>query len=192
MNIQRAVTAVATIDGVGVRRAYRRAIRHGRSNTQCSPEEETAYGTLRLLTLATLRLPDLALYAHLLHACGDDDADEDSGPLPRPIVRGLSDVAAGAMRLAHRALETHANRVHYEVDAWLARTFEQASAQLDVIGADQDAVPIMVEQTRRATVALTRATAATAHDPMLVPEQVAAAQAHLLAVYLIATEAACT
>jgi len=192
MNIQRAVTAAATIDGADVRRAYRRAIRHGSHNTQCSPEEETAYGTLRLLTLATLRLPDLALYAHLLHACGDDEADEDSGPLPRPIVRGVSDVAAGAMRLAHRALETHANRLRYDVDGWLARMVDQTSAQLETVAADDDAIPIMVEHARRATVALTRATAATAHDPMLVPEQVAAAQAHLLAVYLIATEAACS
>ena len=37
------------------------------TNTGCMPEEERLYGTLRLLTLATLRLPDLAMIAQLVH-----------------------------------------------------------------------------------------------------------------------------
>ena len=47
-----------------------------------------------------------------------------------------------------------------------------------------------LEETRSATVALTRATAATAGDRMLVPEQLADGLGHLLAIYLIARAAA--
>jgi hypothetical protein len=49
-------------------------------------------------------------------------------------------------------------------------------------------LPVMLDQARLATLALTRATASTANDPMLVPGQVADALAHLLAIYLIAVE----
>ena len=51
-------------------------------------------------------------------------------------------------------------------------------------------IPFSVEQVRLATVALTRATAATATDPMLVPVEAANGLGHLLAVYLIASAAA--
>jgi hypothetical protein len=188
MNIDQAVAAAAATRAPEVRRAYRRAVAHGIHNTQCTPEQESAYGTLRLLTLTTLRLPDLVLYAHLLHVYGDEN---DEGRLPRPVVRGVSDVAAGALRLAHRALETHGHAVQYDTAVWVDRVIEHAGRELDDVALDDDApVPIVIEQVRRATIALTRATAATADDPMLVPEQVAAGLAHLLAVYLIATEAA--
>ena len=46
-----------------LRNAYAAAVSHGARNTRCAADEERAYGTLRLLTLATLRLPDLFLYA---------------------------------------------------------------------------------------------------------------------------------
>jgi hypothetical protein len=188
MNIDQAVAAAAATRAPEVRRAYRRAVAHGIHNTHCTPEQESAYGTLRLLTLTTLRLPDLVLYAHLLHVYGDEN---DEGRLPRPVVRGVSDVAAGALRLAHRALETHGHAVQYDTAVWVDRVIEHAGRELDDVALDDEApVPIVIEQVRRATIALTRATAATADDPMLVPEQVAAGLAHLLAVYLIATEAA--
>lgn len=45
-----------------------------------------------------------------------------------------------------------------------------------------------MDQARLATIALTRATASTANDPMLVPGQIADALAHLLAIYLVAVE----
>jgi len=48
----------------------------------------------------------------------------------------------------------------------------------------------VIKQARRATIALTRATAATANDLMLVPGQLAAGLRRLLAVCLIATEMA--
>jgi len=56
--------------------------------------------------------------------------------------------------------------------------------------AEDDELLVALEETRSATVGLTRATAATAGDRMLVPEQLAAGLGHLLAIYLIARAAA--
>jgi hypothetical protein len=55
---------------------------------------------------------------------------------------------------------------------------------------DQAEISVALNQARLATVALTRATAATADDPMLVPAEAANGLGHLLAVYLIAIAAA--
>lgn len=88
-----------------MRDAYAAAVSHGARNTRCAPDEERAYGTLRLLTLATLRLPDLFLYAHVAQAfCEDPEVDR----VPAVVVDAVRAIAAGALRLAHRALETHA------------------------------------------------------------------------------------
>jgi len=49
---------------------------------------------------------------------------------------------------------------------------------------------VALEQARLATLALTRATASTANEPMLVPGQIADALGHLLVIYMIAVEVA--
>ena len=72
---------------------------------ECTAEEERTYSPLRLLTLATLHLPDLALYAYLLDVI-DEDAEVDR--VRDVLVEEMGATAAGALRLAHRALETHA------------------------------------------------------------------------------------
>jgi hypothetical protein len=62
---------------------------------------------------------------------------------------------------------------------------------LDCQGSAEDDEPLVaLEEARSAAVALTRATAATAGDRMLVPEQVANGLGHLLAIYLIGKAAA--
>ena len=91
--------------------AYERAVSHGATNTLCTPEEESAHGMLRLLTLATLRLPDLYLYGYLLEAVDEDPSVE---PVPPIVASRLGGIAAGALRLAHRALETHAHELGYD------------------------------------------------------------------------------
>ena len=98
MDINQALAVAAAADEPELRRAYGAAVANGGANTGCTAEEERAYGLLRLLTLALLRLPDLALCAHVVHLVGEVDED----PL---LARTLGDVAAGALRLAHRALE---------------------------------------------------------------------------------------
>jgi hypothetical protein len=182
MNIGQAVTIAAAADEPRLRRAYAAGIARGASNTQCSAEEERTYGTLRLLTLATLRLPDLFLYVHIVEVlAGDPDCDR----VPTVAIRAITSPAAGALRLAHRALETHARDVGYEVDAWVDRALEHAGA---LLSSEVDAkAPVLLDHARLAAIALTRATAATADDRMLVPDELSCGLAHLLAVYLVAT-----
>lgn len=182
MDMNRAVAIAATADEPEMRRAYAAGVARGASSTLCTAEEERTYGTLRLLTLATLRLPDLFLYAHIVEVLA---GDADEGRVPLVAVRALGETAAGALRLAHRALETHARDVGYEADAWIDGALEHAGALL-VSQVDAQA-PALVDEARLATIALTRATAATADDRMLVPQEVANGLAHLLAVYLVAT-----
>ena len=97
--MSRAVAIAAAADEPGLRRAYAAGIAHGARNTQCSAEEERAYGTLRLLTLATLRLPDLFLYAHIAARSFDEDPDVE--PVPPVVVRAVEDDRGG--RAAARA-----------------------------------------------------------------------------------------
>jgi len=179
MSINRAVAIAAATDQTGLRSSYERAVSHGAANTLCTPEEERAYGTLRLLTLAMLRLPDLYLHAHLLEALDEDPTIE---PLPSLVTSQLSEIAAGALRLAHRALETHAHELGYEVGAWVVRALERARTELC-----GDPELVLVDQARRCAIALTRAIAATAGEAMLVPGELADGLARLLVLYVIAT-----
>ena len=161
---------------------YGRAVAFGVANTQCSSEREREFGALRLLTLATLRLPDVALYGELLHS----HAEERCACCL--VAQTLIGASSGAMRLAHRALEMHALELGYRADAWVERAVDGIGDELSGTVADDVGLPVALEQARRATLALTRATAATANEPMLVPGQIADALAHLLVIYLIAVE----
>jgi hypothetical protein len=182
MSVNRAVAIAAAADRNELRLLYGQAVSHGAANTLCTPEEERGYGTLRLLTLATLRLPDLYLYAHLLEALDEDATVE---PVPPIVTSQLGGIAAGALRLAHRALETHADELGYERGAWVERVLERARVQLcgDLASREWP----LVDEARRCAIALTRAIAATAGDGMLVPGELAEALARLLVLYLIAT-----
>jgi len=156
-----------------LRKSYEVAFAHGATKTACRPDEERLYGTLRLMTLAILRLPDLAMIAQLMHIDNED----------RVVLRVACDVAGGALRLAHRALETHGRDVGYEIDAWIDDTLLTAAVEL---AREHDEVPVVIEQVRLATLALTQAAAATGEDRMLVPDGLAKSLRHLLVVYVIA------
>jgi len=182
MSVNRAVAIAATTDETELRSSYERAVSHGAANTLCTPEEESARGTLRLLTLATLRLPDLYLYAYVLEAVDEDPSVE---PVPSIVASRLGEIAAGAQPLAHHALETHARDLGYEPGVWVDRALEHARAQLS--GDVERARRPLVDQARRCAIALTRAIAATATEAMLVPGELADGLACLLALYLIAT-----
>ena len=73
MDINRAMALAAAGDEPELRRAYGAAVSHGAKNTGCTAEVERAYGTLRLLTLALVRLPDLAVCAHFLDMVGEPE-----------------------------------------------------------------------------------------------------------------------
>jgi hypothetical protein len=178
------LVAVAALDARRRRAMYGRAVAFGVANTQCSSARERQFGALRLLTLATLRLPDVALYGELLHSYAGD---------PRAcclVAQTLIGAASAAIRLAHRALEMHAVEVGYRTDFWVQRWVEGTGDHLSGSVVEHEALPVALEQARLATLALTRATASTANEPMLVPGQIADALAHLLVIYLLAVEVA--
>jgi hypothetical protein len=180
-NMAEAVARAAAADAACLRRAYAAGVAHGAASTGCTAEEERTYSPLRLLTLAALYLPDLAVYAYLLDVMDEDD---EVDRVRAGLAGELGARAAGALRLAHRALETHARNVGYESGAWLERVLDHASASL-WHQADRD-VPVLFEHARGAAVALIAATAATADDRMRVPEEVSHGLSDLLVVYLIA------
>jgi hypothetical protein len=135
---------------------------------------------LRLLTLATLRLPDVALYGELLRC----HAAERRACCV--VAQTLIGASSGAMRLAHRALEMHALELGYRTDAWVQQAVAGAGDELRGSTEKEEGLPVALEQARLAALALTRATASTANEPMLVPGQIADALGHLLVIYLIA------
>ena len=67
MKIEQAVDEAARASDAQLRKSYEVALAYGATNTGCRPDEERLYGTLRLVTLAILRLPDLAMIAQLMH-----------------------------------------------------------------------------------------------------------------------------
>ncbi len=168
--------------GSGDRRSlYARAVARGVANTHCSIEQERRYGALRLL--ANLRLPDLAVYGGLRHS------QDGEGCAACFVAQALIAASSGAMRLAHRALEMHSRDVGHRVDAWLERALERARNELHQ-SKPAEGSPGTLDQARLVTLALTRAIASTANDPMLVPGQVADALTQLRTIYLIAIEIA--
>ena len=68
--LRRAVALAARADADDVEYAYWSAVAEGAMDTQCCAECERGHGTLRLLTLALLRLQELAVQAHLIDAGG--------------------------------------------------------------------------------------------------------------------------
>src|SRR6185437_13585752 len=125
------------------RAMYGRAIAFGVANTQCSGEHERQFGALRLLTLSTLRLPDVALYGELLHA----HADERRACCL--VAQTLIGACAGSMRLAHRALEMHALEVGYRADAWVQLALDGAGDELSRRPLEEG-LPVALDQARLA------------------------------------------
>ena len=173
MNIEQAMDEAAHASDAELRKLYEVALAHGATNTGCRADEERLCRTLRLVTMAIQRLPDLALLAWLMHSDDDD----------RVTLRATCDVAAGALRLAHRTLETHGRDVGYDTGAWIDEALWTATVEL---AREHDELPVAVEQVRLATLALTQAAAAVPEDRMLVPDRLARSLRHLLVIYVIA------
>jgi hypothetical protein len=188
MSMREALRAATGLTAGDLRCSYRQAVARGARNTACPSEQERGYGTLRLLTLALLRLPDLALYAHLAHVCEEEEGSHGEAAEDALLLRlTVCEVAAGALRLTHRALETHGRHVGYEVEACRERVLTLAREELQSPTGVLEA-PVGIQQARRATVALTRATAASASDPMLFCEELSRSLGHLLVIYVITRE----
>jgi hypothetical protein len=184
-DLQRAIAVAAGAGADELENAYRSAVAEGAGNTRCDADQERAHGALRLLTLALLRLPDLTLQAHLLDV-GEDAAE---GVLEFVLDR-LCDTSSGALRLSHRALEAHAEAIGYDPDAWVGHALERARAALAGLEPTliEGAAAVAEDQAHLTTIALTRAAAATAHDGVAVADELATGLAHLLALFMIASE----
>jgi hypothetical protein len=186
-DIQRAMAVAASASAEEVEYAYWAAVAEGQANTRCDAVSERAYGPLRLLALAGLRTPELALHAQLLDLADLHQLDSlvlDAGCL----------TAAGTMRLLHRALEAHAAEVGYADLAWIAHALSRARRALDglALASIEGNAAAIHDQLLLGARALARALAATAEDPMRVPDDIATALAHLLSVYMVASEADAT
>ena len=171
----------AGLDARRRRAMYGRAVAHGVANTQCGAEQERSYGSLRLLTLATLHLPDLAVYGELLHSRAEEGSP---ACLVAQALTGLVGRVAARPSRAGAARALSAVRLRGPARAGVDRASEELQASKSAEGH----LPLMLDEARWATLALTRATASTANDPMLVPGQIADALAYLLATYLVAVE----
>ena len=165
-----AITVAALADADELEYAYWSAVAEGADDTRSRADHERDLGALRLLTLATLRLPDLALQACLL--------DVRDHPLPAVIdvaLESACQTAAGALRLAHRALEAHAQAIGYTLIAWTTHARERARSTL----AESQSALLeggpgpMYTHVRRIAVALARASAATADDDLRVADETA-------------------
>ena len=151
MNMAQAVARAAAADAARLRRAYAAGVAHGASAPRCTAEEERTHSPLRLLALAALQLPDLAVCAYLLDVIDEED---EVDRLRDVLIEEMGATAAGALRLARRALETRARNVGYQTGVWLDRVLDHASASL-WRQTDRDA-PVLLEHARGAAVALTR------------------------------------
>jgi hypothetical protein len=149
MDVNRAVAVAAAADEPQMRRAYGSAVCNGARNSGCTADEERASGVLRLLTLALLRLPDLAVCGHVLHLV----CESDEGML---LARTMGEVAVGTLRLAHRALEMHGRDVGYATGAWVDRALLVAGMVLDCQGSAEDDEPLVAPPSRTATKAAGR------------------------------------
>jgi hypothetical protein len=188
-DLQGAIAVAAGADVDEIERAYWSAVAEGVVNTRCRAEREREHGPLRLLTLALLRLPDLIVQAHLLDVGAGESED-----ILDVVLQGVCDTSAGALRLSHRALEAHADAVRYDPDAWVKHALERARAALVAIEPTwiEGTAAIAQGQARRTAIALTRGAAATADDGVAVPDEIASALAHLLTLFMIASEAFAT
>ena len=185
-DLQRAITAAALADADELEYAYWSALAEGADDTRSSPDHERGLGALRLLTLAGLRLPDLAVQSCLL------DIGEPATPDAVDVaLESACQTSAGALRLAHRALEAHGETIGYAPLAWITHARERtrstlAESQSSLI---EGGPGPLFTHVRRIAVALARASAATVDDELRVADETATALAHLLALYMIATEA---
>lgn len=182
MNIQRAIALAAAARESELRHLYTVAVARGAKNTGLTTGQERNLEWPRLLTLALLRTADLTLIGYLLDMIGDQ---RNEAAL---VARTAGDVSAGALRLAHRALEVHGRQVGYQTDAWIPEAVLQAAAQLawHTTHRDEDRA-VAVDEARAATASL--ASAAERTDQMLLAERLADALGHLLTLHAIAKAA---
>lgn len=180
--MEEAIAKATTVTLAELRRAYAAAIAHGQTSTLSAPEQERSAAALGLLACTAMRLPDLLLYAHLVQAF-DEDADRDR--IPECVAETLLGICAGTLRLAHRALQVHAQTVGFCMQAWVDRGLEGAERRLSAGMVAEPAA--LIDEARQAALAVTGAIAVVGVDRMRVCEQLASSIEHVLGIYMVAS-----
>ena len=124
-DLQRAITAAALADADDLEYAYCSALAEGADDTRSSPERERGLGALRLLTLAACGCPTSPCRA----ACSTS-ANRATPDAVDVALESACQTSAGALRLAHRALEAHGQTIGYAPLAWIAHARERARSTL--------------------------------------------------------------
>jgi hypothetical protein len=159
---------------------YAQALAHGVDDTRRSAADERLEPPVWLLAQAERRLVIVAVAVPAIADARGPDADP-TDPLALAGRRAL----AGAIRLAHRALEVHARDVGYDPARWLGDVPAEASAI-----ADQSASPTPWELVREVDLIaedLADAIVGLQVDRMGVPGLIVSALGMLLALYRRAT-----
>ena len=160
---------------------YDAAVAYGANDTRASREVESAHDAVEMLAFALNRIPDIAICAHAIETHG-----VRSDAVFVPLASGISRRVAGALRLVHRAAEIDARRVEYSTAAWREQAILHAGAVID-LAAEKEAVAFSaVDQTRLATVSLTRALVAANRDRLALPGHISEVTGSLLALYALA------
>jgi hypothetical protein len=192
-NVSRAVARAAAAGADQFPGAYLAALAAGREDIGLSRASELQLGPLGLLVLALVRMPDLFVYCHLLEA---SDLDPPCERLPPVALVRVWILAGAALRLAYRALESHAQTAgerscEVETTIRLTDAYTQAAGLLEDSAAMPDGSPLLLEQAHHALWALGDAAAATGErNPRVLCERLSDAIARLLVVFTVASELA--
>lgn len=187
MNREAPLTLLPPTPALELTAIHRHAVCYGANYTRGRRETEQQASSLKLLTLAMCRLPDLALSTCVVQALGGSERDERL----EEIVAQLKLEAAGAIRLCQRALEVHARNVGYDLQEWSMSIVETTSAVLHMshnARANGEPCSTPLGELREATRAICQALAACENDRMAVPEHLSEAIGRLLLLFMLASK----
>jgi hypothetical protein len=168
-SIEEAVTSAALVTNTELLRLYSEALWHGDAlmprGTQRAAGSPSSPAAQRLnaLAQAAKELPHLFLYAHLVQWTNEPNGAPDD------VLGVLQGVCAVTLRLTHRALEAHAQTVGFHIRRWAHQGVEWSSERLSE-GWDAD-FPVLIDEARHATGALSAALTSLTADQMCVCER---------------------
>ena len=172
-DLQRAITAAALADADELEYAYWSALAEGADDTRSSPDARTRP---RRAAPAHARRPAAPRPRRADAACSTS-ANRATPDAVDVALESACQTSAGALRLAHRALEAHGETIGYAPLAWITHARERARSTL----AESESSLLeggpgpLYTHVRRIAVALARASAATADDDLRVADETATA-----------------
>ena len=186
--VSRAATRAAAEGTEKMPGAHQAALSVGGDDVGLTRTNELQLGSLGLLVLALLRMPDLFLYCNVLEA---SDLDGTSEHLPPVAVARVRILSGDALRLASRTLESHMadERSGVETTFRLTDAYTQAAGLLDDRTAIPEESPLLLVHAHHALWALADAAAATGEpNPTVITERLVDAIARLLVVFTVASQ----